>query len=462
MSDILTEVRKRESIKLNKAVIKDFMVIQHKKELRKVMKGFNETALDAVWVKALEKQGIVTPTSIQSQCIDPGLVGKDIIGEAQTGTGKTLAFLLPLFQRIDLEAEGVQALILVPTRELALQITEEARKLSTVKALKLLSAYGGQDIVSQVKKLKGTIHLVIATPGRLLDHLRRETISLKHLKHLVLDEVDQMLHLGFQMDVEKVLKHLPATYQCLFFSATLNQQVRRLAAKYTKEAFHVKVEPEKMHLKAIEQRVIETTDRKKQEDLLKFIEIEQPFMALIFCRTKRRVTTLYDAMAGIGYSCAELHGDLPQSKREKTLKAFRALEIRFLIATDVAARGLDIEGITHVINYDIPEDAESYVHRIGRTGRAGQKGHSFTFVVPKNKNELRAIESLIQYTLPKETYSKSNHEDQPHSDLSHREQPSRSKTTPGKADGSYRERRNASIEKAKSFRAKKTFSKKKG
>jgi superfamily II DNA/RNA helicase len=415
------------------------------------MNSFKETSLDSIWIAALEKQGILIPTPIQAQCIDPGLAGKDIIGEAQTGTGKTLAFLLPLFQNIDVEAQGVQALVIVPTRELAIQITEEAKKLAVFKPLRILSAYGGQDIVSQVKKLKGNIHLVIATPGRLLDHLRRETVTLKTLKHLVLDEVDQMLHLGFQIDVELVLKHLPQAYQCLFFSATLSTQVRRLAAKYTDEPFHVRVEPEKMSLTNIKQAVIETTDRKKQDDLMRLLEKEHPFMALVFCRTKRRVTALFEAMELKGFSCAELHGDLPQSKREKTLKAFRNLEIQYLIATDVAARGLDIEGITHVINYDVPEEPESYIHRIGRTGRAGQKGHSFTLFVPKNRAELKAIEQLLGHELPKEVYSSPSHDEEETHRPTHREKQNRA----GAATGSYKDRKDASIEKARKFGEKK-------
>lgn len=362
---------------------------------------FKKLELSDDILSILKTQGISNPTPIQEQSIMLIKAGNDVIAEAQTGTGKTLAFLLPMFENMSPELDTIQGLILTPTRELAIQITGEAKKLKEAKNLNILAAYGGQDIQSQLKKLRGNIHLVIATPGRLLDHLRRETINLDNLKTLVLDEADQMLHLGFKNEVESIIKQTPKKRQTLCFSATMNSQVKKLAYKFMINPRIVIIEKKEITLKNIKQVLIETTDRRKQADLCKILDEDNPFMAIIFCRTKRRADTLEEALFQKGYNCQKLHGGITQSKREKVMKAFKNMDFQYLIATDVAARGLDISGVTHVYNYDIPENAESYIHRIGRTGRAGEKGYAYLFVAPKDKNTLDLIEKEIKLKIPR-------------------------------------------------------------
>lgn len=362
---------------------------------------FKNLGISEQILSTLKKQGISEPTPIQEQSILLIKDGYDIIAEAQTGTGKTLAFLLPMFENMSSDTDTIQGLILTPTRELAIQITEEALKLKEGKDLNILAAYGGKDIGSQLKKLKGNIHLVIATPGRLLDHLNRGTIKLDKLKTLVLDEADQMLLMGFKNEVEAVIKETSKKRQMLCFSATMSPQVKKLAYRYMNDPKVVTVEKEEVTLKNIEQVLIETTDRRKQEDLCKVLDEDNPFMAIIFCRTKRRVDVLETALHQKGYNCKKLHSDIIQSKRERIMKSFKNCDIQYLIATDVAARGLDITGVTHIYNYDIPETTESYIHRIGRTGRVGEKGRAYLFVAPKDKKALDVIERQIQYKIPK-------------------------------------------------------------
>jgi ATP-dependent RNA helicase DeaD len=351
--------------------------------------------------KILKENGITEPTPVQEQAIPILLAGKDIIAQAQTGTGKTLAFLLPSMENADAKKTHVQALIITPTRELAIQITAEARKFMKDSGLNILAAYGGQDVEQQIRKLKGNIHIVIGTPGRLLDHVRRKTVDLSHLQVLVLDEADQMMDMGFLQDVELIIHKSPQKRQTMLFSATMPKQIKQLASKYMRQPVEIRIQSKGVTLDEIKQLVIETTDRGKFEALCKVIDEYRPFMAIIFCRTKRRVTALNEALQSKGYISEELHGDLSQAKREKVMKSFRKAEIHYLIATDVAARGLDIEGITHIFNYDLPGDAESYIHRIGRTGRAGQTGIAVTFAVPTDREDLNAIEKGIQITLSK-------------------------------------------------------------
>ncbi|MEW9124898.1 MAG: DEAD/DEAH box helicase, partial [Thermotaleaceae bacterium] len=347
----------------------------------------------------LNENGIVEPTPIQEKTIPALLMGKDIIAQAQTGTGKTLAFILPILKKINIDRPHIQALVITPTRELAIQITAEAKKYAQVKSINILAAYGGQDVEQQIRKLKGDIHMVIGTPGRLLDHMRRGTISLSKLRILVLDEADQMLHMGFLKEVEAIIQQTPDNRHTMLFSATMPSEIRNMASRYLKEHTQIQVENKKVTLDEIRQIIIDTTDRGKANALFKTLDEYRPFMAIIFCRTKRRASTLNQALFQRGYNSDELHGDLTQAKREKVMKSFRNAEIQFLVATDVAARGLDIEGITHVFNYDIPQDVESYIHRIGRTGRAGQKGVAITFVTPKDYEALRNIEKGIKKTL---------------------------------------------------------------
>lgn len=362
---------------------------------------FKKLGLNDDILNLLKIQGISEPTEVQEQSIELIKQGRDVIAEAQTGTGKTLAFLLPLFDNMSADINAIQGLIVTPTRELAIQITEEAKKLATSKNLNILAAYGGKDIGAQLKKLKGNIHLVIATPGRLLDHISRGTVNLSKLRTLVLDEADQMLLMGFKNDVENIIAKTSKNRQTLCFSATMNSEVKKLAYKYMKEPVEINIKKEEITLKNIKQFLIETTDRRKQEDLCKVLDEDNPFMAIIFCRTKRRVDDLEMALYKKGYNCQKLHSDITQSKREKIMKAFKNCDIQYLIATDVAARGLDINGVSHVYNYDIPESAEGYIHRIGRTGRAGEEGYTYLFAAPKDKFILDSIEKKIKSKIPR-------------------------------------------------------------
>lgn len=349
----------------------------------------------------LKKSGIQNPTPIQQDSIIHILNNKDVIAEAQTGTGKTLAFLLPIFENISLNSQGIQALIISPTRELAIQITEEANKLSTAKDIGLLSMYGGKDIGSQMKKLKGNIRLIIATPGRLLDHLKRKTVKLNTLKTIVLDEADQMLLMGFRNEIDLIMKETPKKKQTLCFSATMDSAVKKLAYRYMNDPIIVSVKKEEITLANINQEVVETIDREKREALCKVLDEDNPFMAIIFCRTKRRADELEVVMHRRGYNCKVIHSDIQQSKRERIMKSFRNADIQYLIATDVASRGLDIGGVDHIYNYDIPENVETYIHRIGRTGRAGEKGYTCLFVDPKDSRMLSEIEKSIKLNIPR-------------------------------------------------------------
>lgn len=354
-------------------------------------------------VSALKKKGITQPTPIQQQAIPILMQKKDLIAQAHTGTGKTLAFLLPLLEKIDSTKTVPQALILTPTRELALQITEVAKWLAPFYNIGVLPIYGGQDTATQIKKLKHPVHLIIATTGRLLDHIGRGTISLKSIHYYVLDEVDQMLLMGFKNDVALITTHLPKKRQTICLSATIDPAVKKLAYRYTKSPVLISIEQKKPTLDGIKQEVIETTDRHKQETLFKVLAEDNPYMAIIFCRTKRRVEALYSAMEQNHYNCIRLHSDILQSKREKVMKQFRQGDIQYLIATDVVARGIDVSGITHIYNYDMPETPESYIHRIGRTGRANETGYTCLFATPKNAKELEAIEKKLKKKLKRRT-----------------------------------------------------------
>ena len=351
----------------------------------------------------LKSLGLTQPTPIQEQTIPKVIEGKDVIAQAQTGTGKTLAFVLPIIEKINIQNDEVQALILTPTRELAQQISKEIKRMiENVEGLNVLAVYGGQDVEHQLKKLKGAQHIVVATPGRLLDHIRRATIDLSTVQMLVLDEADQMLHMGFLPEVEDIIYETLSTRQTMLFSATMPNEIKSLAKKYMIEPLNIQVQAKSITVDEIKQIAVETTDRRKQATLLHLLQEHRPFLAIIFCRTKIRAKKLQEALLVNGYDSDELHGDLTQAKREKAMKRFREAKIQFLVATDVAARGLDVEGVTHVYNYDIPHDVESYVHRIGRTGRAGGTGVAYTLVAPKDMDFLRMIEKGIHLNLEKQ------------------------------------------------------------
>jgi ATP-dependent RNA helicase DeaD len=364
-------------------------------------KSFSQLGIRKELIDTLKELGIAIPTPVQADSIPLLLSGVDVIAQAQTGTGKTLAFALPMLETIDTEKSSIQGLILTPTRELAIQITSELQKLAPVVGARVLAAYGGQDVERQLRKLEGSVHIVVATPGRLLDHLRRGSIELHKVNMLVLDEADQMLHMGFLPDVEEILSQIPARRQTLLFSATMPQPIRNIAKQYMRTPQEVKIETKQVTVKDITQLVIQTSDRGKQDALFQAIDEFRPFLAMIFCRTKKRASALNEALQLKGYASDELHGDLSQAKREQVMKRFRDAKIQLLVATDVAARGLDVEGVTHVFNYDIPADAESYIHRIGRTGRAGQKGMAVTFATVRDGRNLQLIEKGIDMTLRK-------------------------------------------------------------
>nr|WP_246628987.1 DEAD/DEAH box helicase [Mesobacillus maritimus] len=366
------------------------------------MPDFTSLGISDIFMNKLKEVGIIQPTPIQERALPAVMAGKDLIGQAQTGTGKTLGFVLPILEKIDPTASTIQALIVTPTRELALQITEEVKKLiADHDEIEVLAVYGGQDVEKQLKKLNRNIQIVVGTPGRLLDHIGRGTIDLSEVSFLVLDEADQMLHIGFLDEVEKIIRETPNNRQTMLFSATMPPEIRKLANKHMRDPEYVQVEKTQGPAENVKQIAFHTIDRAKQATLIQLVETHRPFLAVIFCRTKRRVSKLYDALKANGFSCDELHGDLSQAKRERVMKRFRDAEIQLLIATDVAARGLDVEGVTHVFNYDIPLDAESYVHRIGRTGRAGMKGIAITLYTSNDRPLLDEIEDTLQIRIDK-------------------------------------------------------------
>ncbi|SMF15103.1 ATP-dependent RNA helicase DeaD [Paenibacillus barengoltzii] len=373
------------------------------------MTTFESLNVSPLLVRKLQGQGIVNPTPVQAAAIPVLQSGEDAIVQAQTGTGKTLAFLLPILEKIRPERPEAQALIITPTRELAIQITAEARKLAeAIEGLSVLAAYGGQDVERQLRKLKNGAQLVIGTPGRLLDHLRRGSLTLGAVRYLVLDEADQMLHMGFLAEVEEILSLVPRSRQTMLFSATMPGNVKRLAKTYMDKPRDIQIaETSRVTLDSIRQILVECTDRTKQSALIESIRSQRPYLAVIFCRTKRRASTLNEALQAAGFQSDELHGDLSQAKREQVMRAFRSAKLELLVATDVAARGIDVEGVTHVFNYDIPHDVDSYIHRIGRTGRAGEKGVAVTFAAPKDMEALRLIERGIGRKLERQRYEKS-------------------------------------------------------
>lgn len=349
----------------------------------------------------LKEMGIIEPTLIQAQAIPVLMAGKDLVAQAQTGTGKTLAFLLPILEKIDVDKTYIQALIITPTRELTLQISREAKKIADKLGINILSVYGGHALERQTTRLKGNPHIVIGTPGRLNDHLRRKTLNLGGVSRLVLDEADQMLHMGFLDDMEEIIRQTSVNRQTMLFSATMPAKIRSLADKYMDKPSDIRQRTQNVTLDEIKQLVIETKQEEKLDKLCTLIDEYRPYLAMIFCHTKQRVSALNMALAERGYETDELHGDLSQAKRQQVMRRFREAKLQLLVVTDIAARGLDIEGVTHVFNYDIPHDAESYIHRIGRTGRAGQTGMAITFVAPGEQNYLRIVEQGIKASIKK-------------------------------------------------------------
>lgn len=356
--------------------------------------GFKSLNISEKFINLLKKQGIKNPTPIQEESIPIILEGKDLIAEAKTGSGKTLAFLLPIIEKFTGNNNKIQYLILTPTRELAIQISQEIEKLNIengINRLKTLLIYGGKDLGNDVKKIDKEIDLIIATPGRLIDNIKKKMIDLSFIKVLILDEADHMIDMGFKNEIEEIEKHCNKKRQTLLFSATLDSTVKKLAYRYTKNPVFISISDDEDRFKNIEQFYVQTTDRKKIDALCQLINEENPFMGIIFCRTKIRVDKLDELLHERGYKCQKLHSDIPQVKREKIMKSFKNLEVQFLIATDIASRGIDVTGVTHIYNYDMPENNEIYIHRIGRTGRAEDKGKSYIFITDKDKIQLDEI-----------------------------------------------------------------------
>lgn len=349
----------------------------------------------------LKENGITRPTPVQIQAIPALMAGKDVIAQAQTGTGKTLAFLLPILEKIKVSAPHVQTLIITPTRELTLQITAEATKLATILGINVISVHGGKDVDEQIRKLKGNPHIVVGTPGRLLDHVRRKTLALSGVSKLVLDEADQMLHMGFLEEVEELIQLTSSKRQTMLFSATMPVKVRGLAARYMTRPADIRIQTENVTLDEIKQIMIELPEESKLDKLCSMIDEYQPYLAIVFCHTKDRAKAVNTALIQRGYLSDELHGDLSQAKRTQVMRRFSEAKLQILVATDIAARGLDIEGVTHVFSYDIPHDPESYIHRIGRTGRAGETGTAVTFISPGEHMYLRMIEQGIKSSIEK-------------------------------------------------------------
>lgn len=357
---------------------------------------FNELGLSQEMINAVERMGFEKATPVQAQTIPYVLKGKDVIGQAQTGTGKTAAFGLPTLEKINPDIKKVQALVVSPTRELAIQTQEELYKLGKEKKVHVQSIYGGSDIKKQIKILKNGPQIVVGTPGRLLDHIKRKTIDLHNIETLILDEADEMLNMGFLEDIKAIIRTLPSQRQTLLFSATMPDDIKQIGIQFMNNPEHIKIKTKEMTASLIEQFYINAKENEKFDILNRLLDVHEPTLAIIFGRTKRRVDELSRALRKRGYNAEGIHGDLSQSKRSSVLKIFKQGELNILVATDVAARGLDISGVTHVYNYDITQDAESYVHRIGRTGRAGKNGVSITFVAPNEKAYLQNIEKVTK------------------------------------------------------------------
>ncbi|MRG85801.1 DEAD/DEAH box helicase [Salinibacillus xinjiangensis] len=352
--------------------------------------------------------GFEEATPIQEKAIPVGLSGKDLIGQAQTGTGKTTAFGIPLVEKVDTTSGNIQGIILAPTRELAVQVAEELNRIGTKKGIFTLPIYGGQDIGRQIKALKKRPQIISATPGRLLDHMKRRTIRLDKIHTVVLDEADEMLNMGFIEEIEEILAAVTSEHHTMLFSATMPNKIEALAQRFMNNPEMIRTKTKEMTVKNIDQQYIDVPEKQKFDVLSRLLDIQSPELAIVFGRTKKRVDELTEGLKKRGYSAEGIHGDLSQSKRDHVIRLFKEQTIDIMVATDVAARGLDISGVTHVYNFDIPQDPESYVHRIGRTGRAGKKGLSVTLVTPREMGHLRIIEKVTKTRIERQsipTYS---------------------------------------------------------
>lgn len=356
---------------------------------------FEELDLNPTILKAIEEMGFEEMSPIQAKAIPLILEGKDVVGQAQTGTGKTAAFGIPLLMKIDPKDKSLQAIVLCPTRELAIQVAEELRKLAKfIHGIKVLPVYGGQEISKQIRSLKTGVQIIIGTPGRVMDHMRRKTIRLDKISTVVLDEADEMLNMGFRDDIETILGQVPEQRQTLLFSATMPQPILDIARTYQKDAQMVRVVNKELTVPKIEQYYYEVTPKNKEEVLSRLLDMYNPKLALVFCNTKKQVEELTAALQGRGYFAEGLHGDMKQQQRDRVMNKFRNGKTEILVATDVAARGIDVDNVEAVFNYDVPQDDEYYVHRIGRTGRAGREGKAFTLVTGR---EIYKLKDIMRY-----------------------------------------------------------------
>lgn len=361
---------------------------------------FKDLNLSTEVQKALAAMGFEEATPIQSQSIPAILEGRDVIGQAQTGTGKTCAFGIPAIEKIDPDMEAIQALILCPTRELAIQVSEELKNVSKFKkGIRILPVYGGQPIDRQIMALKKRPQIIIGTPGRVMDHMRRRTLKFNDLKMIILDEADEMLNMGFREDIDTILEKVPEEKQTVLFSATMPREIMELTTKYQKEPLHIKAAHKELTVPSIDQYYLEVSESSKLEVLSRLIDTNNVKLALVFCNTKRRVDELTSSLQSRGYSAEALHGDMKQEQRDRVMAKFRRGNIDILIATDVAARGIDVDDVEAVFNYDLPNDEEYYVHRIGRTGRAGRAGKAFTFIVGRDIYKLKDIQRYTKSTV---------------------------------------------------------------
>jgi ATP-dependent RNA helicase DeaD len=362
--------------------------------------GFQSMGLSVNMLKALKQIRYVTPSPIQAEFIPRALDGLDVIGQAKTGTGKTAAFGIPLIEMLEARGRGPQAIVLAPTRELTQQIVSELQKLSATGDASVCGTFGGEPIERQIRALARGVDIVVGTPGRVLDHIERRTLYLGDIVHVVLDEADRMLDIGFRPDIERILKKLPQPRQTLLLSATINADVRKLAQRYMFEPIEVNLSHDEVSVGSIDQFYLSVNQDQKFDLLLHLLKRDRPRQCIVFTRTKRGADRLADRLHRVVKGVAAIHGDLPQTTRDRVMKGFRSGQISILVATDVVGRGIDVEGISHVVNYDMPDDPENYVHRIGRTGRMGKDGVAYLFVCADQGEPLTAIESLINREIP--------------------------------------------------------------
>jgi ATP-dependent RNA helicase DeaD len=364
---------------------------------------FQDLGLSEELLNAIGDMGFTTTTPIQSQSIPILLEGRDVIGQAQTGTGKTAAFAIPAIERTDVSKKSVQTIVLCPTRELAMQVADEFDKLLTHKRkIKALAIFGGQSIDRQIQDLRRGAQIVVGTPGRIMDHLDRGTLHLDDCRMIILDEADEMLDMGFRDDIEAIMQEIPTPRQTVFFSATMSKPILELTKKYQNKPEIIKVIKSELTVAAIDQRYFDVKEKDKAEVLERLVDLYEPKLCLVFCNTKRKVDELVAELQSNGFFAESLHGDMRQAMRTQVMNKFRQGIIQILVATDVAARGIDVDDIEMVVNYDIPLDSEYYVHRIGRTGRAGRSGYAFSFASGREQGRLKDIERYAKTTIIKD------------------------------------------------------------